>query len=38
MLVTAALLADGRSSRLKGAVLVAAYLAAATGFFIAGDR
>jgi Ca2+:H+ antiporter len=37
-LVTAALLADGRSSRLKGALLVLTYVAVATGFFFAGDR
>ena len=36
--VTAALLADGRSSRAKGAVLIAVYVAAAVAFFIAGDR
>ena len=35
---TAALLADGRSSRLKGAVLIAAYVAVAVAFFLAGDR
>ena len=36
--VAAALLYDGRSSRLKGAVLIGAYVAAAAAFFIAGDR
>ena len=36
--VTAALLADGRSSRAKGVVLIAVYVAAAVAFFIAGDR
>jgi Ca2+:H+ antiporter len=33
-----ALLADGRSSRLKGALLIAGYVAVAVAFFIAGDR
>ena len=37
-LVTAALLADGRSSRWKGAVLVAVYVGIASAFFVAGDR
>jgi Ca2+:H+ antiporter len=32
------LLADGRSSRLKGAVLVAVYVGIAVAFFVAGDR
>jgi Ca2+:H+ antiporter len=32
------LLADGRSSRLKGALLIAGYVAVAVAFFIAGDR
>jgi len=36
--LTAALLFDGRSSRAKGVVLVAAYVGAAAGFWIAGDR
>jgi Ca2+:H+ antiporter len=36
--VTAALLADGRSSRAKGVLLIAMYVAAAVAFFIAGDR
>jgi Ca2+:H+ antiporter len=36
--LTAVILADGRSSRLKGAILVAGYIAVATAFFIAGDR
>jgi Ca2+:H+ antiporter len=36
--VTAALLADGRSSRLKGVLLIVTYVAAAAAFFIAGDR
>jgi Ca2+:H+ antiporter len=37
-LVTAALLADGRSSRWKGAVLVAVYVGIAAAFFAAGER
>jgi Ca2+:H+ antiporter len=37
-LVTAALLADGRSSRAKGVLLIFTYVAAAAAFFIAGDR
>jgi Ca2+:H+ antiporter len=36
--VTAALLAQGRSSRLRGALLIAAYVLAAVAFFVAGDR
>ena len=36
--VAAALLAQGRSSRLRGMLLIAAYVGAASGFFIAGDR
>ena len=36
--ITAALLFDGRSSPLEGAVLVAAYVGAAAAFFVAGDR
>ncbi len=36
--VTAALLADGRSSRLKGGVLVSSYVTVAVAFFLAGDR
>ncbi len=38
VLVTAALLADGQSSRLKGVVLIVAYVVAAAAFFVAGDR
>ena len=38
VIVTTILLADGRSSRLKGAILIAAYAAVATAFYIAGDR
>jgi len=36
--VTAALLADGRSSRLKGVILVLVYVAVAVVFFNAGER
>jgi len=35
---TALLLFGGHSSRLRGAVLIAAYVAAAAAFFVAGDR
>jgi Ca2+:H+ antiporter len=38
VLVTAALLADGQSSRLKGVLLIVTYVLAATAFFVAGDR
>ena len=38
VVLTAALLADGRSSRAKGIALVAAYVGVAAGFWIAGDR
>ena len=38
VVLTAALLADGRSSRAKGFALVAAYVGVAAGFWIAGDR
>jgi Ca2+:H+ antiporter len=38
VVVAAALLVDGRSSRLKGIVLIGAYAAIATAFFFAGDR
>jgi Ca2+:H+ antiporter len=38
VLITAALLADGRSSRLKGGVLIAVYVALAVAFYTAGDR
>jgi Ca2+:H+ antiporter len=37
-LAAAVLLLDGRSSRLKGIVLIVAYVAAAVAFFIAGER
>lgn len=36
--ITAALLADGQSSRAKGTTLILAYAAAATAFYLAGDR
>ena len=36
--VTAVLLADGQSSRLKGTILILAYAGAAVAFFLAGDR
>jgi Ca2+:H+ antiporter len=36
--ITAALLADGQSSRAKGIVLIVAYVGAATAFYLAGDR
>jgi Ca2+:H+ antiporter len=36
--IAAALLANGRSSRADGVVLIGAYVAAAAAFFIAGDR
>ena len=36
--VAAILLADGRSSRLKGVILIAAYVAVATAFYLVGDR
>jgi Ca2+:H+ antiporter len=38
VVVTAALLADGRSSRLKGVVLIFTYVLAAAAFWVAGDR
>ena len=38
MILTAILLADGHSSRLKGGILIVAYVAVATAFYIAGDR
>jgi Ca2+:H+ antiporter len=37
-IVTAALIADGQSSRAKGVLLIVTYLAAAVAFFVAGDR
>jgi Ca2+:H+ antiporter len=38
LVFTTIILWDGRSSRLKGALLVAAYVGAATAFYVAGDR
>ena len=38
VVVTAALVADGRSARWRGAVLIVAYAGAAVAFFAAGDR
>jgi Ca2+:H+ antiporter len=37
-LFAAAVLWEGRSSRLRGGMLIAAYVGAATAFFLAGDR
>ncbi len=36
--VAAAILADGRSSRLKGSILIALYVGIAAAFWVAGDR
>jgi Ca2+:H+ antiporter len=38
VVVTSILLADGRSSRLKGVILIAVYVGVATAFYLAGDR
>jgi Ca2+:H+ antiporter len=38
VIVTSVLLADGRSSRAKGVVLIAVYVAIAVAFFLAGER
>ena len=38
VIASAALLADGRSSRLKGVLLILAYVVAAVAFFLSGDR
>jgi Ca2+:H+ antiporter len=38
VIVTSVLLADGRSSRAKGIVLIAVYVAIAVAFFLAGER
>ena len=38
VVVTSALLADGRSSRLKGVILIVVYIGIAVAFFAAGDR
>jgi Ca2+:H+ antiporter len=38
VVITSLLLADGRSSRLKGVILIAAYVGVAIAFFVAGER
>jgi Ca2+:H+ antiporter len=38
VVVSAVLLADGRSSRLKGVILIAVYVGIAAAFFVAGER
>ncbi len=38
VVVAAALLADGRSSRVKGVILIGLYVGIATAFFLVGDR
>ena len=38
VVVASAVLADGRSSRVKGVILIALYACIATAFFLAGDR
>jgi Ca2+:H+ antiporter len=38
VLITSILLADGRSSRLKGVLMIVAYIGIAFAFFVAGDR
>jgi Ca2+:H+ antiporter len=38
VVVTSILLADGRSSRLKGVILIATYVGVAAAFYVAGDR
>jgi Ca2+:H+ antiporter len=38
VLIASVLLADGRSSRLKGAIMIVAYVGVAIGFYAAGDR
>jgi Ca2+:H+ antiporter len=38
VIITSILLANGRSSRLKGSILIVAYVAVATAFYVAGDR
>jgi Ca2+/H+ antiporter len=38
VLLAVALLFQGRSSRARGVALILAYVAAAVGFFVAGDR
>jgi Ca2+:H+ antiporter len=38
VVIASVLLADGRSSRLKGVIMIAVYVAIAAAFFLAGDR
>ena len=38
VIVASLLLAQGRSSRLRGAALIASYVVAAAAFWVAGDR
>ncbi len=38
VLIASVLLADGRSSRLKGVIMIAAYVGIAIGFYTAGER
>ena len=38
VVVTSILLADGRSSRLKGVILIVTYVGVAVAFYVAGDR
>ena len=38
VVITSLLLADGRSSRLKGMILIAVYVGVAAAFYVAGDR
>ena len=37
-MIASILLADGRSSRLKGVIMIVAYVGIATAFFFAGER
>ena len=37
-LLTAVVIADGRSSRLRGLILIAGYVGVAIAFYLAGDR
>ena len=38
VVIASILLADGRSSKLKGVIMIAAYVGIATAFFVAGER
>ena len=38
VVIASLLLADGRSSRLKGVIMIVAYVGVAVGFYVAGDR